>query len=299
MDTRWLQDFLTVAEIGNFTRSAHERHTSQTAFSRRIQALEAWLGVTLIDRSVFPTRLTAEGERFREDAAEILEKLLAAKAGVGSGGAQRRDKVRIASPHALALGRLPAWWANWSHARRLTCHVVPGNVHDTVTSLVAGECDLLLCFHHAQQPVHLDDERFERVLIGTERIQPYAAREHVGTWQAGEGFARGMPLLMYSAGTYLGRMVELICQTAEQPLSGDVVFESDMADLLARMAVQGQGMAWLPECAAEQSGGQLVALDDDTWSMTVSVAAYRDRSNQSPALERLWAGILACQPVIG
>lgn len=293
MDTRWLQDFLTVAEIGNFTRSAYERHTSQTAFSRRIQALEAWLGVTLIDRSVFPTRLTPEGERFREDAAEILERLLAAKAGVGTPATQRRDKVRIASPHALALGRLPSWWKDWSQQRRLTCHVVPGNVHDTVTALVSGECDLLLCFHHAQQPVHLDGERFERVLIGTERIQPYVARACHEQWQAGPAHVPGIPLLMYSAGTYLGRMVELICQTAEQPLAAEVVFESDMADLLANMAAQGQGMAWLPHCAAAALGERLVAVDDDRWSMTVSLAAYRDRSNQSPALARLWEGINA------
>ncbi len=68
MEIRWLQDFLTVAELGNFTRAAEERHASQAAFSRRIQSLESWLGVTLIDRSVFPTRLTVEGERFKEQA---------------------------------------------------------------------------------------------------------------------------------------------------------------------------------------------------------------------------------------
>ena len=61
MDIRWLQDFLTVAERGNFTRAAEERNASQAAFSRRIQALESWLGVTLIDRSVFWARSSVEG----------------------------------------------------------------------------------------------------------------------------------------------------------------------------------------------------------------------------------------------
>ncbi|MGL4976364.1 MAG: LysR family transcriptional regulator, partial [Bosea sp. (in: a-proteobacteria)] len=41
MDIRWLQDFLTVAETGNFTRAAERRNASQAAFSRRIQSLEA------------------------------------------------------------------------------------------------------------------------------------------------------------------------------------------------------------------------------------------------------------------
>ena len=55
MDTRWFQDFVTLAEVQNFTRAADMRNVSQAAFSRRIQALEQWLGAKLIDRAAFPT----------------------------------------------------------------------------------------------------------------------------------------------------------------------------------------------------------------------------------------------------
>jgi DNA-binding transcriptional LysR family regulator len=44
----WLDDFLTLAAIGNFSRAADERHMTQLAFSRRIMALEEWLGVDLL-----------------------------------------------------------------------------------------------------------------------------------------------------------------------------------------------------------------------------------------------------------
>ena len=294
MDMRWLQDFLTVAELGNFTRSAMERHTSQTAFSRRIQALEAWLGVALIDRSVFPTRLTPEGEQFRGQAADILEKLLEAKAGLTDPSLSRRDKVRIALPHALALGRLPGWWATWSNGRSLSCQAVPGNVHDTVTSLAAGEADVMLCFHHAQQPIHLDTDRFDRLVIGTERLRPFAATDHAERWSLTKARDKPpTPLLMYSAGTYLGRMVDLIAQSAPEPLVGQGVFESDMADVLANVAVSGQGIAWLPDCTAIQKGDLLTPLGDERWSMTLSLVAYRDRTNSALALNRLWAGIVA------
>ncbi|MGH8818064.1 MAG: LysR family transcriptional regulator, partial [Achromobacter pestifer] len=58
MDTRWLQDFITLSEVRNFTRAAEARNLSQAAFSRRIQSLENWVGARLIDRSAFPTQLT-------------------------------------------------------------------------------------------------------------------------------------------------------------------------------------------------------------------------------------------------
>src|SRR5690349_15782410 len=110
MDFRWLQDFLTVAECGNFTRAAQIRNISQAAFSRRIQCLEEWLGTNLIDRSAFPTRLTPDGELFRERAAEIVQEITDARLSLAGTEVGRRNHVRIALPHALATGRLPEWW---------------------------------------------------------------------------------------------------------------------------------------------------------------------------------------------
>jgi DNA-binding transcriptional LysR family regulator len=40
--------------------------------ARRIQALEAWAGIDLVDRSSYPTRLTPAGETFHGQALEIL-----------------------------------------------------------------------------------------------------------------------------------------------------------------------------------------------------------------------------------
>ena len=62
METKWLEDFVSLAETRSFSRSAQLRHVTQPAFSRRIQALEAWAGTDLVDRSSYPTRLTAAGE---------------------------------------------------------------------------------------------------------------------------------------------------------------------------------------------------------------------------------------------
>jgi DNA-binding transcriptional LysR family regulator len=102
MELRWLQDFLTVAETGNFTRAAEKRNTSQAAFSRRIKSLEAWLGFDVIDRSVYPTQLTPQGERFREHAGELLRQMLDARIELGGKPLHRHAHIRIALPFALA-----------------------------------------------------------------------------------------------------------------------------------------------------------------------------------------------------
>ena len=50
MNLSWLEDFLVLSASGNFSRAADERHMTQPAFSRRIRALEEWLGADLFDR---------------------------------------------------------------------------------------------------------------------------------------------------------------------------------------------------------------------------------------------------------
>jgi DNA-binding transcriptional LysR family regulator len=72
LDTNWLEDFLTVLEQGNFSRAAEHRAVTQPALSRRIRALEEWVGTPLFDCSTLALRATGAGERFRPTAAEML-----------------------------------------------------------------------------------------------------------------------------------------------------------------------------------------------------------------------------------
>jgi len=100
LDIAWIEDFLELAERGNFTRAAMARNISQAAFSRRIRALEEWLGARLVDRSTHPVRLTAEGERFAHEAGEILAHLEETRARLSHPDLGRNARVRIAMPRA-------------------------------------------------------------------------------------------------------------------------------------------------------------------------------------------------------
>lgn len=300
MDIRWLQDFLTVADTGNFTRAAQMRHISQAAFSRRIQMLETWLGAPLIDRASFPTRLTADGELFRDRAAEIVQQITEARLSLTSAEIGRRPQVRIALPHALATGRLPQWWSAWRKVGRLNaiCAAVPGNVHDTVTALITGSVDVLICFHTAQQPIHLAPDQYERVVIDKEGFRPYISTSAKHLRRNFPG-TRGspIPLLMYSPGAYLARMVDLLVECTPRRLFGRVAFESDMAAVLRNMAVCGHGVAWLPDCvAAEAPANSLEPIGGSDWCSMLSVVAYRNRQQHSAGAERLWAALTTKHP---
>lgn len=50
MEAKWLEDFLSLADTRSFSRAARNRHLTQSAFSRRIAALETWMDAKLVDR---------------------------------------------------------------------------------------------------------------------------------------------------------------------------------------------------------------------------------------------------------
>ncbi|MGL4636938.1 MAG: LysR family transcriptional regulator [Beijerinckiaceae bacterium] len=295
MDTRWLQDFLTLAETRNFTRAASRRNASQAAFSRRIQSLEAWAGTALIDRSEYPPILTQSGEQFRVHAGEVLARLMDARGELDGRPVFGRDHVRIALPYLISTALFPKWWKAWSAKTRLSCSLLHGNVHDLTTSLVSGAADIMICHETAQQPVHLDPSEFERLTIGTDVLRPWMSANPATSPQfhfpGREG--RPVPLLMYSPGVYFARLVDLIIESAAKPLNGVRLLETDMADALHAVALEGQGVAWLTQSTVSAHGNQLVAAGGDEWSMPLTINAFRLKKSRNVAVSRLWDNLAA------
>ncbi|QNK68826.1 LysR family transcriptional regulator [Variovorax sp. PAMC26660] len=294
MDTRWFQDFVTLAEVQNFTRAAEMRNVSQAAFSRRIQALEQWLGAKLIDRAAFPTRLTPAGERFRKIATGLLNQIADARAEISD--APSRNHVRIASTYALVSTRLPIWWPQWSEEGGITCSLEVGNVHDTVSAFNAGSADILIGFHQAAHPIQLDMTRFDRHELGVEKVRPYVSRalaESGGLALPGTS-AKPVPLLMYSPSGYFARVVDSAIEQSPQPLFGYRAFEAEMTDVLGDLASQGMGIAWLPDSSFVSGRlADLVPVGDGAWDVEVSIVAYRSRINARAVVGRLWERICA------
>ena len=175
METKWLEDFVSLAETRSFSRSAQLRHVTQPAFSRRIQALEAWAGIDLVDRSSYPTRLTSAGQTLLPQALEILGSLQAARNLMRGHQTSSQDMIEFAVPHSLAFTFFPHWVMELRQRfGAFKSRLVGMNVHDAVMQLTEGSCDLLLAYHHASQPLQLNPQRHEHLSLGTETLAPYA-----------------------------------------------------------------------------------------------------------------------------
>ena len=107
LDMEWLEDFLALAESGNFSRAAQARAIAQPAFSRHIRSLEEWVGVDLFDRSAHPAGLTAAGQRFLPLLEQVLANLEAARIKARVAHDQAAASLRFAATHVLSIYFFP------------------------------------------------------------------------------------------------------------------------------------------------------------------------------------------------
>ncbi len=287
METKWIEDFVSLAETRSFSRSAQLRHVTQPAFSRRIQALEAWAGIDLVDRSAYPTRLTPAGETFHLQALEILGSLQATRNMMRAHQAAGQDMIEFAVPHSLAFSFFPHWIMDLrSSFGVVKSRLTALNVHDAVMQLTEGSCDLLIAYHHPSHPLQLSPDRYEMLSLGHETLAPYAKADANGAplfSLPGREGAR-VPFLSYASGAYLGRLVEQIIKLAGEPLHLEPIYETDIAEGLKAMALEGHGLAFLPASSVKKelkSRRLMRAAASPSFELAMEVRIYRERPEMS------------------
>ncbi len=301
METKWLEDFVSLAETRSFSRSAQLRHVTQPAFSRRIQALEAWAGTDLVDRSSYPTRLTAAGDTLYDQSLEMLRALQSTRAMLRGHTAAGQDVIEFAVPHTLAFTFFPAWVsALRENFGPIKSRLIAQNVHDAVLRLVEGSCDLLIAYHHSSQPFQLDADRYEMVSLGQEVIAPYVKPDADGQplFKLPGRAGHPLPYLGYATGAYLGMVVDLILKQSKIAIHLDRVYETDMSESLKAMALEGHGIAFLPYSAVKKDlrAKRLVSAtppDMLDLNMSMELRAYREKPSgkeaKKGAAQALWA----------
>ena len=293
MESKWLEDFLSVARTGNFTKSAAERHVTQSAFSRRIKVLEQWVGVALIDRSTYPTRLTAAGEQFHEVARDSMALLLKTRHDLRHVLNGDRNLLRIAIQHSLASDFLAQWLAKLPlQEHGALVRVSADDLHDCVRALEEGNADFLVCYAHADLPLDLDNERFPSVLLSEDKLIPVSRPGANGQPRHALRPAANCPVpwLSYSGEAFLGRTVALALERQVSRLPLQAVFESALVEALRAAATAGLGVAWLPAnlVAADLTSGRLVRAGAVNLDVPLQVRLFGNRSSLTGERRALW-----------
>ncbi|MGE0044898.1 MAG: LysR family transcriptional regulator [Hyphomonadaceae bacterium] len=284
MDFAWLEDFLALAECGSFSRAAEKRGASQPNFSRRIRALEEWVGAVLVDRSTHTMRLTAAGERFRLLAEETLRRLELGREEVRATSKSAAETLRFAATHVLSLTFFATWLRQLEAERPLnaTIQLTADTMIACERLMVEGRVQFLLCHHHDAAATRLDSA-FRSVRVGEDVLLPVMAPG------AFESMARA-PQLCFTAESGMGRILAAAWAAAGKRALVQPAFASPLASVLTAMARDKRGVAWTARSLVEEDlrSGTLVHAGSAADEVPVEIRLWRAKARQSPAAEALW-----------
>ncbi|MDB5398766.1 MAG: hypothetical protein QOD93_2828 [Acetobacteraceae bacterium] len=231
--------FVRVAETGGFSAVAREAANTQPTVSRTIAALEAHLGVRLLNRSSRAVTLTDDGRAFYAHAMRALEAITEAEACVGRRHSQPTGLLRLGSP--VAFGRLhvaprmPAFLTQYPEVE------IELSMNDAFVDLVGEGLDLVV------RVGMLEDPSLIARRIGTTRRVTVASADYLRR--------RGVPLtpndlrqhecVVY---TRLATMNRWHFDGSDGPVSVEVRgrFRADNSEAVREAVINGAGIAVIP-----------------------------------------------------
>lgn len=150
--------FAMVADSGSLTAAALRMNVTQPAISKRVRALEAWLGVALVHRQANRLRLTEAGLRY----AAALDQALAS---------MQEATDEIMPPHAgpLRVRAYTTWAMRWLIPRLPAYYARhPGQTVEVTTSILPVD------FRHDQVDAAVRMAPTEPAVPQATRLQPFA-----------------------------------------------------------------------------------------------------------------------------
>jgi DNA-binding transcriptional LysR family regulator len=232
--------FVQVVKAGSFAEAARRAGMPPNTASRRIQELEAQLGLRLLHRSTRRLTLTDAGEALYARCADQVDALSSAAMDLAGGSESPSGKVRVAAP---------ADFFNWFQM-------------DWVSEFLAAHPKVRLEFVLSDARADLVAEGIDIALRAGEVLEPTLVAKRVGTSRsllvASPSYlaARGTPAaldelaahdciaMLPSAGRAVWRL-DSPDGAVEVPVAGR--FHANSAQVLVKAAIAGLGIALLPE----------------------------------------------------
>ena len=290
MELKWLEDYLALVDTGNFTTAANLRHLSQPAFSRRIQALESWLGVALVDRSKKPFRFTAAAKAHEATLRRLVNAMYQARNQIKF---SLRDQVSlsVAAQHSLLVTPfLPRFLEKLSASlQNLNYSVLSENMDTCVAMFLKGEVDMLVIYETEGNHDVILPNLSVRKPLGTDEMVLVATPVVIQKVQKSKG-SHTLPLLMYPISSFFGSVVWAdVLPRVLRHENASIACESAFAVGLREMALASTGAAWVPRSIVldDIQRGKLRVLDDMSPPIPMQVVAHLSRISDGPAIKQL------------
>lgn len=178
-----LRAFVAVAELNSFRAAAESIHLSQPALSRRVEKLEAALGIRLFDRTTRSVSLTAVGRDFSKKARALLDELEDSLLSMREVASSQVGEVVIACIPSAVYYFLPQVLKEY-HAQypRIRVRILDDGANAVLESVTRGEADFGINIIGTQEPeIEFQSILSEAFVVACCSDHPLAVKRQV-TW---------------------------------------------------------------------------------------------------------------------
>jgi DNA-binding transcriptional LysR family regulator len=171
LDLQRLQIFRTVAKLRSFSAAALELSYTQSSVSEAVATLERELGVTLLDRSSRPVRVTPSGQVVLGHAETLLAQTAAIETDLAALTSGDAGRLRLAGFYTAWSTFLPTAVADFAVAHpRVDLGLEQLDPPAALRRLKAGELDLAVIFRFEPgDPADDPDARLSSTYLGHDR----------------------------------------------------------------------------------------------------------------------------------
>lgn len=230
-----LRHFAALAETGSLTGAARSLGVEHATVARRVVALEADLGIALVDRRSRRWRLTTEGERIAGLAARMETDALAIRRAADGARSELVGTVTISAPPALAAAYLATPLVELRSRHPGLIVRLLGEAR--TASLERGEADIAI---RLSRP---DDGDLTIRKLGEMGFRLYASPGYLAAVSEADWHFVGYD----GAGRRAPQQAALEKYAGRRPFS----FHADSVELQLLAAAAGAGIAALPDFVAE------------------------------------------------
>ncbi len=294
MEIKWLKDFLTLNNTGNFRIAAEQRCVSQPAFSRRIQALEAWVGAPLIDRSGQPSQLTKAGRVLLPVAEEIVDLAISGKRDIQALTLEDEMRMRFSTLSTLSQVFMPGWLKSLQPLIDINQFIIRTEYTKMVDHFEALEgnlVDFFISYEDPQIGFKGDRTLFSSLKLSEESFVPVAAPDNKGNplWWLPDKPKEPVPCL-HTLSKHSPWPIRRHMESKYSDLTFKSVYQTSIATTLKAMAIEGFGMAWLPRTMvlSELETGKLVRAAEPEDDILVDIKIFRSLNYHEPRVIKFW-----------
>ena len=301
-----LESFVAVATRGSLTAAAVAEGVAAAIMGRRLDALEARLGVKLLIRTTRRITLTHEGSAFLEDCQRVLSDVSNAEASVSAGGVKASGHLRITAPAGFGRRHVAPLVPKFHEIHPDV--TISLNLSDRVVDIAAEafDCAVRVGDMPDSSLVSLRMADNRRLCVATPRyLQLHGTPEHpadltrfaclVLSSDASQtrGWAFRVPLARAEDRTQrraamAGDAVEVVYFKPGGPL------DCSDGQVLHDWCLAGHGIAWRSswEVEAEVASGRLVAVLEAFAAPPNGIYAVVPQRKHLPLRVRLWIDFL-------